>query len=160
MGTPPEILKEPAPVKIDIRSECATLKTVLVHEPGHEVDRLTPNNKATLLFEDIPFLPKMQEEHRAFVELLRENNVRVLILGELLTEILQDNDVRRKLVTLSCAFSAMPSLGNLILDYYSAVEIRDILLGGLTASEFFDKTGRRLGPPDERDDPFLVEPVP
>ena len=160
MGIAPEVLNETAPVTIDIRSECAPLRTVLLHEPSHEVDRLTPNNKATLLFEDIPFLPRMQEEHRAFVRLLRENNVRVLLLGDLLTEILQNDDVRRKLVTLSCAFSAMPSLGNLILDYYSPAEIRDILFGGLTASELFDKTGRRLGPPDERDDPFLIDPIP
>lgn len=160
MQTPHKVLKETAPVKIDIRSECAPLKSILVHEPGHEVDRLTPNNKATLLFEDIPFLPKMKKEHQAFVKLLRDNNVRVLVLGDLVGEIIQNDDVRRRLVTLSCAFSAMPSLANLILDCYSPTETRDILLGGLTASELFEKTGRRFGPPDERDDPFLIDPVP
>lgn len=150
----------PTPIKIDIQSEYATLKTVLVHEPSSEVDRLTPTNKATLLFEDIPFLPRMQEEHRKFVQLLRANGVEVLLLGDLLLGILKDDNTCRRLVTLSCAFSAMPSLANLLLDQYSPEEIKEVLLGGLTSNELFEKTGRRLGPPDEREDPFLIEPIP
>lgn len=160
MDSPGSDIEMSVPLTLNIKSECAPLKTVLLHEPSSEVDRLTPNNKSDLLFEDIPFLPKMQEEHRGFVELLRSNGVTVLLLGDLLQDILKDERTRSRLVTLSCAFSAMPALGNLILDYYNTEEIKEVLLGGLTSIELLEKTGKRLSPPDERDDPFLIWPIP
>ncbi len=147
-------------VKIDIRSEYAPLKTVLLHEPGLEIDRLTPDNKYPLLFEDIPYLPRMQEEHRAFVGLLRSKGIEVLFLGDLLLDILQNEQVRHHLVNLSCAASLQQSLANLLLEKYSPQEIKEALLAGLTSGQLREKTGKRLGPPDERSDPFLIEPAP
>lgn len=148
------------PISVNIRSEFDLLRTVIVHEPSHEVDRLTPLNKERLLFEDIPYLPQMQKEHRDFVTLLRANGVRVLMLGELLLDILQNEDSRREVVTHACAASSVLSLGDLILDSYSAEELRDVLLSGLTANEIFEKTGKRLRPPDFKEDPFLLDPIP
>lgn len=147
-------------IPINIRSEFAPLRTVLVHEPGIEIDRLTPDNLGVLLFEDIPYLPKMQEEHRAFVELLRSKGVDVLLLGELLSDILENETVRNRLINLCCGAGLQNSLAGILLDYYSPTELRDVLLSGLTSTELFEKTGKRLGPPDERDDPFLLDPAP
>ena len=147
-------------ITINIKSEYAPLRTVLVHEPGVEIDRLTPDNLDVLLFEDIPYLPKMQQEHKAFVNLLRDKGVNVLLLGNLLLDILEIETVRTQLVTLSCGSCLQSSLACILLDHYSPIELRDVLLGGLTSTELFEKTGKRLGPPDERDDPFLMDPVP
>jgi arginine deiminase len=145
---------------INIQSEYSPLRAVLVHEPSAEIDRLTPDNKSTLLFEDIPYLPRMQQEHRTFVNLLRSEGVNALLLGELLLEILEIGPVCKQLVHLCCAASSQPALANILLDFFSPKEIRDVLLSGLTSSELYEKTGKRLGPPDERDDPFLLEPAP
>ena len=147
-------------VKIDIRSEYAFLKTVLVHEPGSEIDRLTPENKKGFLFEDIPYLSKMQHEHKEFVRLLQSKGVNVFLLGDLLLDILRLDEVRRQLVILSCATCSQLSLSNLILDHYSPEEIKEIMLSGLTATEIYDKTGKRLKPSSGPDDPFLIEPIP
>lgn len=154
--------KKAAPelIKVDVSSEYAPLKTVLVHRPGMEIDRLTPDNMEVLLFEDIPYLPDMQKEHDVFVTHMREQGIEVLYLEDLLLDILQEAELRKKLVTLSCDFQ-VPSLANLILDYYeTAEEIMDVLFHGLTAKEFFDKTDIRLAPDDPLLDPFLLEPIP
>jgi arginine deiminase len=147
-------------ITIDVRSEYASLKTVLVHRPGLEIDRLTPDNMETLLFEDIPYLPNMQKEHDDFVAAMRAEGIEVLYLEDLLLEILQDEKLRIKLVTLSCSF-LVPSLANLILDNIETPqEIMDVLFHGVTAKEFLDKTNVQLAPNDPLLDPFLLEPIP
>lgn len=147
-------------VDISITSEFKPLRTVLVHEPGPEVDRLTPENRAALLFEDIPYLPRMRTEHRDFVKLLRGKGITVLLLRDLLGEILNDDTVRARLLNLCCEVGLQPSLSNIVMDNYSASEIAEILLSGLTASELDAKTGLRFGSLDPSYDPFLIDPVP
>ena len=45
-----------------ITSEIGKLKTILLHRPGAEVENLTPEYLAELLYDDIPFLQIAQEE--------------------------------------------------------------------------------------------------
>lgn len=156
----PQRKKAAEAIKVNVYSEFAPLKTVMVHRPGLEIDRLTPNNMETLLFEDIPFLPNMQKEHDDFVEKMRSEGIEVLYLEDLLLDILKDEAMRIKLVTHSCSFK-VPSLADLLLkEYDSAERIRDILFQGLTAKEFFDDTNIRLAPDDPLIDPFLLDPIP
>ena len=54
-----------------VTSEIGRLRRVLVHRPGLEVARLTPQNRDALLFDDILWLERAQEEHDRFVEILR-----------------------------------------------------------------------------------------
>ena len=42
--------------KINVTSEIAPLKKVLLHRPGKELLNLTPDTLGRLLFDDIPFL--------------------------------------------------------------------------------------------------------
>ena len=63
-------------------SEVGTLRVVILHRPGPELQRLTPRNNDTLLFDGLPWVAKAQEEHDAFAELLRSRGVEVLLLGE------------------------------------------------------------------------------
>ena len=53
---------------INVKSEIAPLKKVLLHRPGNELLNLTPDSLSRLLFDDIPFLPEAQKEHDEFVE--------------------------------------------------------------------------------------------
>lgn len=51
---------------IQNNSEIGKLKTVILHRPGKELEGLTPEYLERLLFDDIPYLEKAQEEHDKF----------------------------------------------------------------------------------------------
>ena len=74
---------------INVTSEIAPLKKVLLHRPGNELLNLTPNNLTSLLFDDIPFLPDAQREHDEFSHILRENGIEVVYLEDLMAEVLE-----------------------------------------------------------------------
>ncbi|WP_031314129.1 arginine deiminase [Caldanaerobacter subterraneus] len=81
-----------------ITSEINPLKAVILHRPGRELERLTPQNLSELLFDDIPWVRKIQEEHDEFVKVLKENGVEVLYIERLLSEILQDEEVKEEFI--------------------------------------------------------------
>ena len=62
----------------------------MLHRPGPELKRLTPRNNDRLLFDGIPWVARAQDEHDAFAEALRDRDVEVLYLTELLTETLAE----------------------------------------------------------------------
>ncbi len=70
-------------------SEVGRLRTVLLHRPGPELKRLTPRNNDKLLFDGIPWVGRAQEEHDAFARALRDRDVEVLYLVDLLRETLE-----------------------------------------------------------------------
>src|SRR4051794_11649340 len=75
-------------------SEVGRLRTVMLHRPGPELKRLTPRNNDKLLFDGIPWVHRAQDEHDAFAAELRNRDVEVLYLTDLLTETLQQEDAR------------------------------------------------------------------
>ena len=84
---------------IHVRSEIAPLKKVLLHRPGNELLNLTPDNLKELLFDDIPYLKTAQLEHDRFAEVLRENNVEVVYLENLMNEVLEaDENIKRQFI--------------------------------------------------------------
>ncbi len=83
---------------LHITSEIGTLKTVMVHRPGAELENLTPEYLTELLFDDIPYLDVAQKEHDAFTDLLRSRGVEVLYLDQTAAEALADDDVRKAFV--------------------------------------------------------------
>ena len=76
-------------------SEVGRLRTVMLHRPGLELKRLTPRNNDKLLFDGIPWVSRAQDEHDAFAAALRDRDVEVLYLTDLLTETLEQEDARR-----------------------------------------------------------------
>lgn len=75
-------------------SEVGTLRVVILHRPGAELQRLTPRNNDKLLFDGLPWVSRAQEEHDAFADLLRSRGVEVLLLSDLLTEALASGAAR------------------------------------------------------------------
>ena len=47
---------------VKVFSEIGKLKKVLLHEPGEELENLTPKYLGDLLFDDIPYLPLAKRE--------------------------------------------------------------------------------------------------
>ena len=76
---------------IHVYNEIGRLKKVLLHRPGDEFLNLTPNTLQRLLFDDIPYLKKAQEEHDAFAKALRDEGVEVVYLVDLMAETLDAN---------------------------------------------------------------------
>ncbi len=77
-----------------VDSEVGRLRSVLLHRPGPELNRLTPRNNDQLLFDGIPWVDRAQDEHDAFAGVLRERGVEVLLLADLLAEALEDAGAR------------------------------------------------------------------
>ena len=73
---------------INVKSEIAPLKRVLLHRPGNELLNLTPDSLQRLLFDDIPYLKIAREEHDEFARILNMNGVEVVYLEDLMTEVL------------------------------------------------------------------------
>src|SRR5215210_3913060 len=79
-------------------SEVGTLRTVMLHRPGPELKRLTPRNNDRLLFDGIPWVSRAQEEHDAFAAALRDRDVEVLYLTDLLTETFAEETARTEAI--------------------------------------------------------------
>ena len=65
-------------------SEVGKLRTVMVHRPDLAHERLSPTNCHELLFDDVIWVRRARQEHDAFVDLMRDRGVEVLLLHELL----------------------------------------------------------------------------
>jgi len=83
---------------INVTSEIGKLKKVLLHRPGEELENLMPDYLERLLFDDIPYLKIAQEEHDVFAKVLRDKDVEVLYVEELLKETVQNTDVKKQIV--------------------------------------------------------------
>jgi arginine deiminase len=82
-----------APV-LGANSEVGTLRTVIVHRPDLAHERLSPTNCHELLFDDVVWVRRARQEHDAFVDLMRERGVEVLLFHDLLAETLDHEDAR------------------------------------------------------------------
>src|SRR6187551_2410489 len=83
------------PASAGVDSEVGRLRTVMLHRPGAELQRLTPRNNDKLLFDGLPWVAKAQREHDAFAALLAARGVEVLLLADLLTEALAKSGAAR-----------------------------------------------------------------
>ena len=149
---------------VQVTSEVGRLRTVLLHRPGAELQRLTPRNNADLLFDGVPWVGRAQEEHDAFAQALRDRGVEVLYLQQLLTEALDVADARAEVVHVAVAPTVVgptlaATLRSWLLDLPSA-ELAAHLAAGLTHDELPRSgaegvVGRLAGPFD-----FVLPPLP
>ena len=88
---------------LHVFSEIAPLRQVVVHTPGEEMRLVSPENKLDLLFDDILFTDRAQEEHRAMCHLFREvvdEPDAVLQISDLLREAFEQEDARYEFIEL------------------------------------------------------------
>ncbi|MCH7591208.1 MAG: hypothetical protein IH989_00300 [Planctomycetes bacterium] len=150
-------------MRFQINNEFDPLKAVLVHRPGTEIERLTHHNMSQFLFEDIPYLRRMQDEHDTFVAKLEEHGVTVYRLESLLVEILADPAVRSEVLAQVCRAQDVPALtddlGN--ANHWDVESLTRMLFAGLTYAEYTAATGQRCADAADADpDMFLLDPIP
>ena len=71
-----------------VDSEVGRLRQVILHRPDLELKRLTPDNAADLLFDDVLWVSRAQQEHDAFAGVLRSRGVVVHYYSDLLAQTL------------------------------------------------------------------------
>ncbi len=145
-----------------VSSEVGRLRTVMLHRPGPELQRLTPRNNDQLLFDGIPWVARAQEEHDVFAEALRSRGVEVLYLTELLVETLAGESARQHAIE---AVTGSLRLGDTLRDYLvnalgelSPEALKDVLTAGLRNDEV--RGGFGLVTSLLASDDFLIDPLP
>jgi arginine deiminase len=146
-----------------VTSETGHLREVILHRPGRELRRITPANREDLLFDELVWVDRAQQEHDAFADLLRAQGVRVRLLGDLLTDALAAEEVRAEVIARratadSCGVELVDRVRG-HLGEMAAGELAETLIGGLTVAEVPGAgagfVGGVLGP-----HAFLVPPLP
>ncbi len=155
---------------INVMSEIKPLKEVLVHRPGKELLNLTPDTLHRLLFDDIPYLKVAQAEHDEFVQILRDNGVRVFYLEDLMTETLEYNpEIKEKFLRQFIAEAGVntPKYRDLVFEYLMSIEdTKAFVLKTMEGVQIYelDRNKRVMEKSlvdlvtDETD--FIVEPMP
>ncbi|MCC5929328.1 MAG: arginine deiminase [Cyclobacteriaceae bacterium] len=127
-------------LKLKLNSEFGTLRAVITHRPGHEIERLTPYNTSELLFEDVPYLEVMQKEHDEFTSLIHNSTgARVYRLHELLVDVLIDDDLLFKVFSENLEHKNLRHLAEDIIPRYSTSECSSILIAGIKVKELRKK---------------------
>jgi arginine deiminase len=146
-------------------SEVGTLRVVILHRPGAELQRLTPRNNDTLLFDGLPWVARAQDEHDAFAGVLRSRGVEVLLLADLLTEALDSGaarmhgisaavDSRRLGLPLAQELSAY-------LRTLEATPLARVLMAGMTFNELpFGESELSLVRRMHHGGDFVIDPLP
>jgi arginine deiminase len=155
---PPE--EEPS---LGAQSEVGTLRTVLVHRPDLAHERLSPANCRELLFDDVLWVRRAQQEFDAFVDVMRDTGVEVLLLHDLLAETVEDAGAREWLLSRRLRPEEVTAVFSRELIAWMtgmpAEELATCLTGGVTASELPGEMGslvRSAMRPTE----FVIAPLP
>ncbi len=145
------------------RSEVGRLRTVMVHRPDLAHERLSPSNCHELLFDDVIWVRRARQEFDAFVDLMRDRGVEVLLLHDLLAETLADREARDWLLSRRVRPEEVTVLfADPLREWLTempAGELATRLTGGVTVAEVPDEIrsaiGRALRPTD-----FVLPPLP
>jgi len=86
----------------NIFSETTTLKSVIIHTPGPEIENMTPADAERLLYSDILNLSIAGSEYRAFRQVLALH-AEVKEVRDLLKEVLQDENIRHEITRDTCS---------------------------------------------------------
>jgi arginine deiminase len=147
-----------------VDSEIGRLRQAIVHRPGLELSRLTPENVGELLFDDVMWASKAKEEHDAFAEALREKGVLVNYYGQLLAETLELPEGRAFVLDRLCTPEILgPSLVGPVRHLFEdldGVELSQFLVGGVLKADLHPLRAHSLKWDMLKRDDFVLTPLP
>ena len=128
-----------------VDSEVGQLRKVLVHRPGREHARLTPTNAEELLFDDVIWVERAEEEHDAFCAVMRDRGIEVFDSEQLLSDVLAVPEARDWVVdhVLDERHVGL-YLGRRRRQWAESVgvaELADFLIGGVTKADLAEGEG-------------------
>lgn len=120
---------------MNITSEIAPLKKVILHKPHISLKKIVPSKFKDFLFEDILWFERVEEEHAFFSSILKSNNVELYILNDLLGHILTNKDAKEYIISNiipeDYKESKMGELLQNFLEEQSDAKLTDCLFGGV-----------------------------
>lgn len=120
---------------LDVGSETGRLRSVLLHRPGAEIERMTPDGAAHALYSDIISRPVAETEYDLFSGVL-ERWARVYYVEDILVKLLEDIELKRYIVEESCD---MDNCGEEVVDRLlemSPSELARVLVEGYENKEW------------------------
>ncbi len=148
----------------NVGSEVGQLREAIVHRPGLELSRLTPDNIGALLFDDVMWAKKAREEHDAFAEALRDKGVEVHLYGQLLAETLELPEGREFVLDRVCTPEILgPSLVAPVRWLFEDLDgsaLADYLVGGVLKGDLHPRQAHSLKWEMLRADDFVLAPLP
>jgi arginine deiminase len=149
-----------------VGSEVGRLEQVILHRPGQEMARLTPSNKDALLFDDVLWLQRAQEEHDALASVLREHGAEVVYLHDLIAQTVaipeaRDYILQRVLDERVVGVHGVSALRG-HTDRLSDLELAHYLVAGMTKRELleFMEEPKSLDIRSMGVDDFVLNPLP
>ncbi len=145
-----------------VDSEAGQLRTVLVHRPGLELQRMTSRHRERLLLHALPWVSRARQEHDAFCQALRDHGVEVLYLTELLQDSLEYQVARDEAIGLAVADAGLgEELRGQLRAHLEALgpeALAHVLIAGLTPHELKLGRGVVFELLDRHD--FVLDPLP
>lgn len=114
--------------RVSVGSETGRLRAVLLHRPGVEITRMTPENAAEALYSDILNKPIVDREYAEFSGVL-EKWTHVFYVEEVLARVLEDNAVRKALVEESCRLDGCEALAGELMEHTAKVLAKELIEG-------------------------------
>jgi arginine deiminase len=150
--------------RFSVQSEVGQLRQAILHRPGLELSRLTPENIGELLFDDVLWATRAKEEHDAFAEALREKGVRVHYYGQLLAGVLEIPEGRDFILDRLCTPEILgPTLVDPIRRLFEDLDgpgLATYLVGGVLKGDLHPMHTKSLKWDTLRADDFLLAPLP
>jgi arginine deiminase len=147
-----------------VQSEVGQLRQAIIHRPGLELSRLTPQNIGDLLFDDVLWAQKAKEEHDVFAEILRDRGVQVHYFGQLLAQTLELPEGRAFVLDRVCtpAFFGPELVGRLreLFEDLDGPRLAEYLIGGVLKDDLRPLRAKSLKWDMLRADDFLLPPLP
>ncbi len=100
---------------VRVCSEVGKLQKVIIHSPGREIEVMTPKTASEVLYNDILTLPVVAQDHKGLKEVLKRVT-KVYEVTDLLTDILKNEEVKKKFVKTICKFGESESLENSLFE--------------------------------------------
>ncbi len=149
-----------------VDSEVGRLRQVVLHRPDLELKRLTPDNAADLLFDDVLWVSRAQAEHDAFAGALRSRGVVVHYYSDLLTQTLEIPDARDYIMERVFDPRRHGPLAAAVLratmDGLDSARLAEFLAGGITKREIieFGPEPKSIAFHSLDPDDFVLAPLP
>jgi arginine deiminase len=148
----------------NVQSEVGQLRQAVIHRPGLELSRLTPQNIGELLFDDVLWASKAKEEHDVFAQILRDRGVRVLYFAQLLAETLELPEGRAFVLDRLCTPEILgPTFVGPLRELFGDLDgpqLADYLIGGVLKADLRPVRAKSLKWSMLRADDFLLPPLP
>ena len=122
-----------------VHSEVGKLRKVLVCSPGLAHERLTPTNCDDLLFDDVLWVQNARRDHFDFMDKMRDRDVEVVELHNLLTETMAIPEAKawlldRKIVPNEVGLGLVDDTRG-FLDSLQPRRLAELLIGGMSTRD-------------------------